>query len=190
MRVTLGGWGLLVLYLCDVFRALINSLVCWFCMSALGHILFQTARKSSRTTTAPNTLAKALKSPLHPADHGATGTWSLLLHRQTCGFAWSAWLYGVHRTCRNGSSFMWHQPCQRWKYTTTVDIKKKKKKKKCNKKLIIYIESHASARERKIALYKKRSTKIFKLSLNWFTPVASVSRFFNYFLMLVFVNVN
>ena len=35
-----------------------------------------------------------------------------------------AWLYGVHRTCWDGSSFMWHQPCQRCKYTTLVDIKK------------------------------------------------------------------
>ena len=35
-----------------------------------------------------------------------------------------AWLYGVHRTCRDGSSFMWHQPCQRCKYTTSVDIQK------------------------------------------------------------------
>ena len=31
----------LLLYLCDVFRAVINSLVCWFCSSALGHVLFQ-----------------------------------------------------------------------------------------------------------------------------------------------------
>ena len=28
------------------------------------------------------------------------------------------WLYGVHRTCRDGSSFLWHQPCQCCKYTT------------------------------------------------------------------------
>ena len=33
-------------------------------------------------------------------------------------------LYGVHRTRRDGSSFMWHQPCQRCKYTTSVDIQK------------------------------------------------------------------
>ena len=33
-----------------------------------------------------------------------------------------AWLYGVHRTCADGCSFMWHQPCQRCKYTTLVDI--------------------------------------------------------------------
>ena len=26
-----------------------------------------------------------------------------------------AWLYGVHRTRREGSSFIWHQPCQRCK---------------------------------------------------------------------------
>ena len=31
-----------------------------------------------------------------------------------------AWLYGVHRTRRNGSSFRWHQPCQRCKYTTSM----------------------------------------------------------------------
>jgi len=27
--------------------------------------------------------------------------------------------------CRDGSSFMWHQPCQRGKYTTLVDIQKR-----------------------------------------------------------------
>ena len=36
-----------------------------------------------------------------------------------------AWLYGVHRTCRDGSSFMWHQPCQRCKHTTSVGIQKR-----------------------------------------------------------------
>ena len=36
-----------------------------------------------------------------------------------------AWLYSVHRTRRNGSSFIWHQPCQRCKYTTSVDIQKR-----------------------------------------------------------------
>ena len=37
-----------------------------------------------------------------------------------------AWLYGIHRTCRDGSSLLWHQPCQRCKYTTLVDIFKKR----------------------------------------------------------------
>ena len=31
----------LFLYLCYVIRVLVNSLVCWFCISALGLILFQ-----------------------------------------------------------------------------------------------------------------------------------------------------
>ena len=35
-----------------------------------------------------------------------------------------AWLFGVHRTHWDGSSFMWHQPCQCCKYTTLVDIQK------------------------------------------------------------------
>ena len=30
-----------------------------------------------------------------------------------------AWLYGVHRTCRDSNSFMWHQPCQCCKYIST-----------------------------------------------------------------------
>ena len=37
----------------------------------------------------------------------------------------SAWLYVVHIKRRDGSSFMWHQPCQRCKYTTSVDIQKR-----------------------------------------------------------------
>ena len=32
-----------------------------------------------------------------------------------------AWLYGVHRTCAETAA-VWHQPCQRCKYTTSVDI--------------------------------------------------------------------
>ena len=63
----------------------------------------------------------------------------------------SAWLYGEHRMCWGSSSFMWHQPCQRCKYTTSAEIQKH------YKKPFIGIESHASAvsaRERRIALYK------------------------------------
>ena len=51
-----------------------------------------------------------------------------------------AWLYGVHKTRRDDSSFMWHQPCQRCKYTTSVDIQKVH-----DKKLFTHVESHASA---------------------------------------------
>ena len=36
-----------------------------------------------------------------------------------------AWLYGVHWTRRDGSRFIWHQQCQRCKYTTSMDIKKR-----------------------------------------------------------------
>ena len=58
------------------------------------------------------------------------------------------WLYGVHRTRRDGSSFMWHQPCQRCKYTTSrADIKKQNKTKNAKKEeeLFIHVESIASA---------------------------------------------
>ena len=46
-----------------------------------------------------------------------------------------AWLYDVHRTRRDGSSFMWHQPC----HATEVDLKKR------YKKLSTHVESHISA---------------------------------------------
>ena len=49
------------------------------------------------------------------------------------------WLYGVHRTHRDSSSFMWHQPCQCCKYTTLVDIQTR------YKKLVTHVESHVSA---------------------------------------------
>ena len=63
-----------------------------------------------------------------------------------------AWLYGVHRKRRDGSSFMWHQPCQRCKYTTSVDIQKRAKKAihSCR----ITCERSESARKWRIALYK------------------------------------
>ena len=47
---------------------------------------------------------------------------------------------------------MWHQPCQRCKYTTSVDIQKMR-----YRKLVTHVESHVSevsARERRMALYK------------------------------------
>ena len=43
---------------------------------------------------------------------------------------------------QDGSSFMWHQPCQCCKYTTLVDISSKMHYKL---KLVTHIESHASA---------------------------------------------
>ena len=53
------------------------------------------------------------------------------------------WLYGVHRTHPDGSNFMWHQPCQRCQYTTSVDIQQQQQKR--YKKLFTHVESHASA---------------------------------------------
>ena len=71
-----------------------------------------------------------------------------------------AWLYGVHRTRRDwlsGSRFLWHQPCQRCKYTTSVDIQKRAIKTihSCR----ITCERSESARERRIALYKSDKKK-------------------------------
>ena len=56
-----------------------------------------------------------------------------------------AWLHGVHRTRRDGSSFTWHQPCQCCKYTTSVDTQKQQQQNALLKKLVTHVESHASA---------------------------------------------
>ena len=61
----------------------------------------------------------------------------------------------MQNLCQDGSSFTWHQPCQRCKYTTSVDIQKHAIK----IKLVTPVEAHASeriesAQERRIALYK------------------------------------
>ena len=40
--------------------------------------------------------------------------------------------------CQDGCSFMWHQPCQLIKYTSSVDIKK------CAIKLVTHAEPHVS----------------------------------------------
>ena len=61
-----------------------------------------------------------------------------------CMKSHGAWLYGVHRTRRDGSSFMWLQPC---KYITSVDSKAIHS---CG----ITYEGSESARERRTALYK------------------------------------
>ena len=51
-----------------------------------------------------------------------------------------AWLYGVHNMHQDGSSFMWHQPCQRCKYPTSVDTEKRR-----YKELVNHVPLHANA---------------------------------------------
>ena len=53
---------------------------------------------------------------------------------------WSMVVWCIQNLRRDGNSFMWHQPCQRCKYTTSVDIQKTR-----HIKLITHVESHASA---------------------------------------------
>ena len=75
----------------------------------------------------------------------------VVLHEVT----WS-WLYGVHRTRRDGSSFMWHQPRQRCKYTTSVDIQKRAIL------LFTHVESHASA----VSLFESGEQRYIKAMNN------------------------
>ena len=54
---------------------------------------------------------------------------------------------------RDGICFMWHQPCQCCKYSTSVDSQKR-----AIKKLFTHVESHASA----VSLLESRQYHIFK----------------------------
>ena len=48
---------------------------------------------------------------------------------------WCMVVWCTQNLRRDGSSFMWHQPCQRYKYTTLVDIQKTS-----YKKLVTHVE--------------------------------------------------
>ena len=52
---------------------------------------------------------------------------------------WCMVVWCTQNLRRNGCSFMWHQPCQRCKYTTSVDIQKRAIK------LVTDVEPHARA---------------------------------------------
>ena len=68
----------------------------------------------------PRVTAVARKDPGHSAK-SAGGRLQVNTHAPyVCGFASTDMVHGcgIHRTRRDGSSFTWHQPCQRCKYTT------------------------------------------------------------------------
>ena len=65
--------------------------------------------------------------------------------------------FGVHRTRRDGSSFTWHQPCQRCKHNTLIDIQKR-----AIKKLFTHAESHVSA----ASLLKSGEQRYIKAIIN------------------------
>ena len=52
--------------------------------------------------------------------HSAIALIYVALHEVT----WCMVVWCTQNLRRDGSSFMWHQPCRRCKYTTSVDIQK------------------------------------------------------------------
>ena len=101
---------------------------------------------------------KHVKDPGHSARRSGgryfTAKHACTLRMGLCMKWHGAWLYGVLRTRRDGSSFLWHQPCQRCNNTTSVYIKKKKRAlKKAVHSCRITMERSESAWERWTALY-------------------------------------
>ena len=100
---------------------------------------------------------------------GVTAKHACTLRMWLCMKWHGAWLYGVHRTHRDGSSFTWHQPCQRCKYTISVESKTR------YKKLVTRVKSYASAvslLERGEQRYVNAINKCYqvKLSNTWALP--------------------
>ena len=88
------------------------SFLCWLLFRYLFH---------------PRVTAVACKRPwsfCQKRRWQATAKHTYTLCMWLCMKWYGAWLYGVHITHQDGSSFMWHQPCHRCKYTTSVDIQK------------------------------------------------------------------
>ena len=83
-----------------------------------------------------------------------TAKHAYILHMWLCMKWHGAWLYGVRRTCWDSSSFMWHQPCRRCKYTTSVDIQNHAITWKAGHSCGITCERSESAREWRKALYE------------------------------------
>ena len=63
------------------------------------------------------------------------------------------WLYGVHRTCQDGSSFTWHQPCQHCQVHHFSGYSKMR-----HKKLVTHVEPHPSA----VSLLESREQSYIK----------------------------
>ena len=60
---------------------------------------------------------------------------------------WCMVVWCTQNLRRDGCSFMWHQPCQRCKYTTSVDIQKRAIKKKASHSCSTICERSESAQE-------------------------------------------
>ena len=125
--------------------------------------------RSTRTSVLPQ---QHVKDPDHSAKSAGGGlqlSHACTLRMWLCMKWHGAWLYGVHRTHRDGSSFTWHQPCQRCKYTISVESKTR------YKKLVTRVKSYASAvslLERGEQRYVNAINKCYqvKLSNTWALP--------------------
>ena len=70
---------------------------------------------------------------------------------------WCMVVWCTQNLRRDGCSFMWHQPCQRCKYTTSVDIQKAR-----YKKLVSHVAPHASA----VSLLKRAENSAIQAIIN------------------------
>ena len=88
----------LLLCLCDVFRTLINSLVCWFCLGALGLVLFQIVIKNKLIATAFGKLIFLKKSEIE------TITIGQVIHTHI----FFAYLAFFEKQANTSLIFIWH----------------------------------------------------------------------------------
>ena len=89
---------------------------------------------------------KHVKDPGHFAN-SAGGRLQLNMHTPTYvalqEVTWWMVVWCTQNLHRDSCSFMWHQPCQRCKYTTSVDIQKQQQTNKQTNKKTRYKVSHS-----------------------------------------------
>ena len=111
--------------LCTLYKSPSNEAVDW-CPHVYTHT--RTSRSHiicSRSTPRVTAVArKRSRSFCQKCRWQVAAKHACILRMWLCMKWHGAWLYGVHRTRRDGSSFTWHQRCQCCKYTTSVDIQK------------------------------------------------------------------
>ena len=83
-----------------------------------GHVAVSSTAVSSAVRSAGGVYAAVSSTAVSSAIRSAGGSLHVALREVT----WCIVVWCGQELRRDGCSFMWHQPCQRCKYTTSVDI--------------------------------------------------------------------
>ena len=107
----------------------------WQCTSVNSAAVSRTSVNSAAVKRTGGVYVTVSSTAVSSAIRSAGGSLHVALREVT----WCMVVWCTQELRRDSCSFMWHQPCQRCKYTTSVDIKKRAIK------LVTHVEPQASA---------------------------------------------